>query len=230
MKFLLKYPTRQRPEQFLSTLQLFYEYCNHPENVQVIVSIDEDDVSMQDEQIQYHTLSLFPNTQIYSNAPRGKIAACNANLDMMDKDIDIILLVSDDMIPQCQGWDSILIAEMKQYYPDLDGVLFHNDGYVGRQLNMMCILGIKYFKRFNYLYHPDYISLYCDNEFMDVANQLKRQKYFDLCLFKHEHYARNSAIEQDELMKHNESFYGIDKKTYDLRRRYRFPLKSVLKK
>lgn len=227
MKFLLKFPTRQRPEQFLSTLQLFYDYCSHPENIQVIVSTDIDDETMTDALID-KALSLFENTQIYGSERKGKIAACNANLDMMDKDIDIILLVSDDMIPQVKGWDDILEAEMKEHYPDLDGVLFHNDGYVGRQLNMMNIMGRTYYSRFNYMYHPDYISLYCDNEFMEVAEKLGKQTYFDLCLFKHEHYARNSDIPMDDLMKHNESFYGKDRMTYNRRKRRGFPMRSIL--
>jgi hypothetical protein len=54
------------------------------------------------------------------------------------------------MMWQKKGWDKQLIEEMETNYPDTDGVLFHNDGYCQQRLNTMCILGRKYYKRFNY--------------------------------------------------------------------------------
>jgi hypothetical protein len=76
---------------------------------------------------------------------------------------------------------------MTEHYPDTDGVLWFNDGYQGNRLNTLCILGKKYYDRFNYIYHPDYISVWCDNEFMDVANLLGKQIYFDDIIIRHEH-------------------------------------------
>ena len=64
---------------------------------------------------------------------------------------------------------------MTELYPNTDGVLWFNDGNQGNRLNTLCILGKKYYERFNYIYHPDYTSLWADNEFMDVANLLNKQ-------------------------------------------------------
>jgi hypothetical protein len=107
---------------------------------------------------------------------------------------------------------------------DLDRVLFFNDGYLGRKLNTMCIMGRKYYERFGYIYHPSYQSLWCDNEFMIVADKLDKQDYFDLCLFKHEHFSTNQAVKCDALMNHNQKFYHSDKRNFDKRQANNFDL------
>jgi hypothetical protein len=136
-----------------------------------------------------------------------------------------------------QGWDSILKAEMATEFSDTDGVLWHWDGdkntrmaYMGSSdqykmkggLNTMCILGRKYYERFNYIYHPEYRSLFCDNEFTEVANNLGKQKYFDLVLFKHEHFSNTPGLRQDALMMRTQSFYSIDNLTFQRRKQLNF--------
>jgi hypothetical protein len=223
MKILLKFPVRGRVEKFIDVLNKYEETCNNPDNIQLIVSLDNDDTEYKIDDIT-RICSVFRNTNVFRGPSKGKINACNRDMEHMDKDVSIIVLASDDMYPQVHGWDDILIAEMNQFFPDTDGILFHNDGYIGKQLNCMCILGRRYFERFNYIYHPSYISLFCDNEFMDVGYILGKQVYFDLCLFKHEHYARNPKIPKDSLMVHNESFYKQDGVNYQLRKSRGFPI------
>lgn len=223
MKILLKLPVRARAQKMIDVLAMYKNTCSKPSNVQVIISLDIDDETMTDEIVE-KALNVFPNTEVFKNQPNGKIAACNANLDKMEDDVQIIVLASDDMIPQVMGWDEVLIDEMKTHYPDTDGVLFHNEGYLGKVLNCMVICGRKYFERFNYLYHPSYKSLWCDNEFQKVADSLGKQTYFPLCLFKHQHYARNPNIKMDDLMQHNESFYKEDQLNFEARQRAGFPI------
>jgi hypothetical protein len=100
-------------------------------------------------------------------------------------------------------------------------VLWYNDGYVGQKLNTMCIMGRKYFDRFAYIYHPDYISLFCDNEFMDVSMILNKVKYSEDVLFKHEHPA-NGVGAMDKLYNMNEKYYKIDQITYEKRKQQNF--------
>lgn len=226
MKICIVFPIRARAQKFLDVLAMYKNTCSKPSNVQVIINTDVDDESMTAE-VASKAVSIFQNTTFHRNMPEGKIAACNANLEYIQEDVQIILLASDDMIPQVMGWDEVLVDEMKRHYPDTDGVLFHNEGYLQDKLNCMVIVGMAYFKRFGYLYHPDYISLWADNEMQDVANSLGKQTYFPLCLFKHQHYARTSTVQMDELMKHNESFYAVDAKTYQKRKSLGFPIEKI---
>jgi hypothetical protein len=105
---------------------------------------------------------------------------------------------------------------MNANYPDTDGILFFNDGFKGQELNTLCILGKKYYKRFGYIYYPEYKSTWCDNEFMKVGFMLKRQKYFPMVIIKHEHpdwgYGEHDII-------HSKNFNDLDfdRKLYSYR-------------
>lgn len=219
MKILLKFPTKSRPKQFIETLKLYKETCDNPHNVQVLVSYDSDDATMT-QAVILESKRIFDKTVCIIGTPQGKINACNRDMEMVGG-WDILVLVSDDMIPQRKGWDTILVKQMPE---DLDRVLFFNDGYLGRRLNTMCILGRKYYERFGYIYQPSYESLFCDNEFMEVADILGKQDYFDMCLFKHEHFSTNEAVKPDALMNHNQRFYYIDEANYKARKAKNFDL------
>jgi hypothetical protein len=183
MKLLIKFPTRGRPNKFLETLTRYIDYLDD-KSTQIIVTCDNDDESMKQEDIQSYLVSQ-ENVGVFFGNSKTKIEAVNANLE--NADFDILLLASDDMIPIVTGYDTIIKEKMSEYYPDTDGVLFFNDGYQKDRLNTLCILGKKYYDRFGYVYYPQYKSCYCDNEFMDVSNMLGKQTYFDQVIIQHQH-------------------------------------------
>jgi hypothetical protein len=108
-------------------------------------------------------------------------------MDKIDYDYDIILLASDDMIPQVHGYDDIIRKDMLTHHPDTDGILFYNDGHQANNLNTLSILGKKYYKRFNYLYYPEYKSEWADNEFTQVGYILNKQTYINSVIIEHQH-------------------------------------------
>lgn len=186
MKILVKFPTRGRPDKFISTFESYQNLCVDKENILFLVSIDEDDTTMNNNDI-LNILNTYQNTIVIKGISKSKIDAVNRDIDKIDYDWDIILLASDDMIPQVNGYDIIIKDNMMFNYPDSDGILWFNDGFQGNRLNTLCILGKKYYNRFNYIYHPDYRSCWSDNEFMMVGNILKKQSYIDQVIIKHEH-------------------------------------------
>ena len=129
----------------------------------------------------------YKNTKLVIGHSLSKIDAINRDLSDFGYDWDIVLIAADDTIPQIIGYDNIVRNDMVFNYPDTDGILWYNDGFQEDTLNTLCILGKKYYKRFNYIYHPDYKSCWADNEFMTVGNILKKQSYFDQVIIKHEH-------------------------------------------
>lgn len=185
MKILVKFPTKGRVEKFFKVLNKYYTYAQDTDNLSFLVTCDLDDTSMNTPQVkkQFHS---YPNLRVvYGNSPY-KIHAVNRDLNT-SLDFDIILLASDDMIPQVKGYDLIIKNHMQEYFPDTDGVLWYNDGFQGSKLNTLSILGRKYYERFNYIYHPEYRQLWCDNEFMEVSKILGKVQYFDQCIIRHEH-------------------------------------------
>jgi hypothetical protein len=186
MKLLVKFPTRGRKTKFLSVLKKYYDLCEDKDNTHFLISLDEDDSEMNDQHTK-DVLRTYKNlTFIYDNS-KSKIDAVNRDIEKIVDSWDILLLASDDMIPQIKGYDIIIKNKMSEFFPETDGILWFNDGFQGNRLNTLCILGKKYYERFNYIYHPDYKSCWSDNEFMEVGNILKKQIYIDQVIIKHEH-------------------------------------------
>jgi len=186
MRLLIKFPTRGRKDKFFSTLNLYHEYCSNIETTMFLISIDSDDNEMNNEET-IKRITSYKNTKLVIGNSLSKIDAVNRDLSNFNYDWDIVLLASDDMIPQVKGYDTIIRDNMSFNYPDTDGILCLNDGFQGNRLNTLCILGKKYYERFNYIYHPDYKSCWSDNEFMVVGDKLKKQSYIDIVIIRHEH-------------------------------------------
>jgi hypothetical protein len=216
LDILIKFPTRSRPAKFLNLLA---QYINlQHSNNRYQITYDLDDLSMNP--VIVEQAEKLGNVKCIGGYSKGKIHACNRDMDKSG-DWDIVVLASDDMIPIKKDWDKIISDAMELKFPDLDGVLYFSDGYTN--LNTMCIMGRKYFERFNYIYHPDYISLWCDNEFMEVADKLGKQAKFKEVLFKHEHPA-NMGKANDQLYEINDKFYQTDRNTYMKRKVKNFGL------
>ena len=185
MKILIKFPTRGRLFKFFTVLDQYYSMCNDLDNIKFLITIDSDDIIMNNPEV-IKMFEKYKNLTYIFGDSKSKVDAVNRDIQM-DDDWDILLLASDDMIPKVKGYDDIIRNKMVKHYSDCDGVLWFNDGYQKNKLNTLCILGKKYYKRFNYVYNPEYKSVWCDNEFMEVANILEKQTYFDEVIIKHEH-------------------------------------------
>lgn len=228
LKILVKFPTRERPKKFEEVINRYILMSKDRENITYLISLDKDDPYLQNYLNIITTLEHKASIHAVVDLSKGKIDACNRDV-YREKQWDILVLASDDMICQRVGWDEILRNEMEEYYPELDGVLWHNDGFTQQRLNTMCILGRKRYNIFNYIYNPEYTSLWCDNEFMEVSNKDNKQTYFKDVLFRHEHYSNGPSYHntQDNLLRKNEKYFQEDKLVYERRRAAGFPINKV---
>lgn len=219
MKILLKFPTRNRPNKFLNVLKKYVKKMTG-DNYQIVVSCDTDDESMHDETV-VEVLDRYKNLEVCYGNNKNKIEAINADMDQCT-DYDIIILISDDMIPLQKGWDDIIRNDMKEHFPDTDGILWYHDGH-RKDLNTLCVLGKKYYERFGYIYHPDYKSFFCDDEFTKVGDKLGKQKFIDNVIIQHQHpvwgYGAN-----DELYNKNLTYWGEDEAMFKKREALNFEL------
>jgi hypothetical protein len=183
MKLLIKFPTRGRPEKFFEVLDMYYSFLSDIDKTIFQITIDEDDTLMNNNNV-IDKLKNYKNLFYNIGISKTKIHAVNR--DIIVGDWDILLLASDDMIPIKNGYDDIIRKYMIDKYPDTDGVLWFNDGN-RKDLNTLSILGLKYYQRFNYIYNPDYKSLWADNEFMTVADILNKQTFYDEVIIHHQH-------------------------------------------
>lgn len=218
---LFKFPARSRREKFFSTLQAYYDNMVNKEDFEFIVSIDEDDAQLNNEEF-INAVGSMKNARVVVGPSKGKIDAVNRDIEQA-KPWSIVVLVSDDMVPKRKGFDMIIRRDMNRYFPDTDGVLWYNDGHQGDRLNTLCILGKAYYDRFGYIYHKDYVSLYCDNEFTEVSKILGKVKYNSLCIIEHQHWAWGYG-KMDGLYVRNETFIERDKAAFDRRASIGFEL------
>lgn len=214
-KLLIQFPTRGRPEQFGNVLLQYIDMLADKENYHINVNCDCDDVSMclrTDWLVRVACATRKMSIHFSSN--KSKVEAINRHID--GREFDIVLLASDDMIPQVRGYDDVIRQQMDLHFPDLDGVLWFHDGR-RRDLNTIALMGRKYFDRFGYIYHPDYKSLWADNELQDVAAILGKQVFVDQVILKHEHFSYGAA-QLDETYRKSESDYLDDERTYRRRK------------
>lgn len=219
LKLLIKFPTRARKDKFFSVLDKYYNLLT-TDNVYFLISCDTDDIEMNNEDVKKR-LEKYKNLRVEFKDNKSKVEAINSGL--AGEEFDILLLASDDMIPEYKGYDSAIKKVMNTYFPDLDGVIWTSDGFQKANLNTLCILGKKYYDRFRYIYHPDYKSLYCDQEFTAVSIALKKVVYVDNVLIRHQQY---SIIKEqpDELYIRNDNLQYKDRKTFEERQARNFDL------
>ena len=227
MRILLKCPTRNRPQKVIQTLASYVRLANHPEQLGVAISCDEDDVSMGRNLVQeqlLRTLNPVAWKRIFFSPNKTKIEACNANMNDIEWEWDIVVLVSDDMIPQLKGYDDVIRNHMLSRFPDTNGILWFNDGAQGDKLNTLCIYGRTMYQTFGHIYHPEYKSLFSDTELTDLCKGELASKclYVPYCIIRHEHPGTGFSQNMDALYERNQRYWNEDMYTYIRRKTYAY--------
>lgn len=181
--------------------------------------MDLDDPTMNNRAIR-NLLDKRPNLTYNYGNNKTKVQAINADLN--NKEFDVLLLASDDMLPKINNYDQVIIVEMEKHHPDMDGCLHFNDGRQGKKLNTLVVMGVNLYKQFGYIYHPSYQSLYCDNEFMDVTNNIGKSVYIDQIIISHE-WINICGGTKDALYIRNDKPVMKDKSNYITRKAIGFP-------
>lgn len=184
MKLLIKFPTRARHDKFFEVLDMYYEKLSGEVEYEFLITCDEDDDQMNNPDT-IKKLESYDNLSFYFGPRDGKIGACNRDIEKVEE-YDILMQTSDDMIPVVNGFDKIIVDEMEDCFPDLDGVLWFFDGH-NTETDTLCIMGRKYYERFNYVYYPGYVTWFPDTEFTEVADRLDKLAFIRDTIIEHQH-------------------------------------------
>lgn len=225
MRILLKCPTRSRPQRVMETIRKYMQLANHPEQLGVAISCDSDDGSMLRNLVQEELHSILRRTawhHIFFSDNKTKIQACNANMNQIDYQWDIVVLVSDDMIPTVQGYDDVIRNHMLASFPDTNGILWFHDGHQAEKLNTLCIYGRKFYEEYGCIYQPEYKSLFCDTELTDLCRTTYKDRclYVPYCIIRHEHPGTGYGDKMDALYQSNQKYWNDDMYTYIRRKSY----------
>lgn len=221
MRLLLKYPTRGRPRQFLTTLKGWLEQASDPSKITVLVSYDLDDATMNHDVIAAAE-KMHPAVVCVGGHSKSKIEACNADINGYAGDWDIVLLISDDMWCRRQGWDDLVRSKMALFFPDTDGALWFFDGSQKLINTIECVGRVRY-ERFKYLYHGSYCSFFCDNEASEVGKRDKKLVFIDRQICSHEHPSWGRGMKPDATYQRNNKYWKQDENNYHKRKAEGFP-------
>jgi hypothetical protein len=208
MNLLIKIPTRERGFDWLES---YVQNITNP-NTKIWLTLDMDDVNLgeADELTKKYT-----NVYCTLGISDGKIHAVNRDMQEITarfKNWDVLLLGSDDMQPQIKGFDDLIL---KHFENDNDKFLWSSDGRQPR-ICTIPIMGREYYERFDYIYHPNYKSFFCDNFQTDVALRLNKCLKTNECYLMHQHPAWGGTVEADNLYRRNDAFWNEDAKTYKI--------------
>ena len=148
--------------------------------------------------------------------------------DEDDETGDVLLVASDDMVPVMTNYDDIVYHAFQQTFPDYDGAVKFNDGLRNDMLMTLPCLGWKLYKAIGHVYHPDYTSVYCDNEQTQICHMLSKLAATPTCIINHQWVPGNHEL-ADELHKRNENpeMYDKDKAVFDARAKIMFEVDKV---
>lgn len=187
--FSLCHTTIRLPDGWRRAAQTWLDKADHPELVEHILVIDRKDDS------HLHGLvdgKVFPNTSVLVN---DGVNSCVAgwNLGAKHSTGKFIINIADDWFP-CDHWDTELLKVIDF---EREQVIEVNTGG-NHGLLTFCMMTRQYYKRYGYLLYPEYLSVYSDNEFTDVARRNGVITSARHLLFPHEHPLYDHNVDSDE--------------------------------
>jgi hypothetical protein len=214
-KILFKFATRSRTEKFFAGIDNIIDNVSDKNNFKILVSADMDDLSMFNKHVAKRLIPYVEKGYVIPvfGTSKSKIDAINRDMQHAPADWDILVNFSDDMEFNVYGFDQIIREKFTIHFQDTNGNIYFNDGFVQDKVSTMSIIGRQYYNQFNFIYHPSYFSLWCDNEYTEIAQRKNKIQYFPQNIYTHNH-AVNLGVVGDDLLVKTEAYYEQDKKNY----------------
>lgn len=215
---LVKYTTRNRPERFFEGMETIYNLCSQPDYIRVLITADEDDLSMNNEEVK-ERISKYKNAHVIYGKSNNKIHAINRDFDTMPEshnDWHILANFSDDQRFTTPMWDDYIRVDFNSVFPEtLDGYMAYLDPDTQGALSTLLIAGRKFIERFGFVYDPMFVSLFADNLVEDVAKHLGKYHYTGFQIYQHLNPSYYNNAHSDEMYQEQQRIgWEVDMKTY----------------
>lgn len=222
MTILFNFASRSRPDKFFETIINIESMTDGTDHF-IVAKLDSDDELMNNAEVRGRISNYERNSRLIVKwgTSTSKIHAINRDLN--DGDLPkwgILINMSDDMKWGTFGFDDIIRRHMPV---NLDGFLHVPDDYAQDRVCTTSIIGYRYYQRDMYVYHPDYYSMWCDDEATEVAKA--RGCYIQVpgVHLEHLHYTNMGKAGKDALYRRNDT-YLADKRIYEERKARGFDL------
>jgi hypothetical protein len=162
-KILFVHPSRGRPEMAFDAFASVTQAMRSGTKFNYIMCLDADDATRR----EYWSKSMSTEVDtIVSDNPHEVVSATNHGARMLD-DEDLLICNQDDY-RWTEGWDMALIALLEKlpamalvYCPDYNPTIA-----------LPYIMTASLYRRLGYMVWPEYISMYADNDILEVARKL----------------------------------------------------------
>lgn len=208
MKITYIYASRSRPDKFFAALDNIFS-LSFLHNFEIIAALDYDDPIMNNDEVRERLLWYHPKVKPYYGISTGKVNAINREIGNISKDTSIVCCHSDDMVFIKRNYDLDIIEAFKNF-----SGLVHFPDQVKRKLCTYAMLSKDYLDLDGWIYHPKFISVYCDDFQQQLAIKRGRYKFVDKKILEHRHHFWGFGP-QDELSKQTDSMmvYAEDSAT-----------------
>lgn len=211
LNIALIHATRGRPKQAMDARTQWLAAASDPLRIEHIFAVDVDDEE---------TLKATANCRrVIVSKPEGCVKAWN--LAAVQSSAPVIIQMSDDFTAP-QDWDKKILSHIPNTAHEY--VVKVSDGIRRDDLMCMAIMTRARYLRFGYMFHPDYLSMYSDNEFTEVASRDGVIIDATDVVFTHRHPLANLAQwDKTYIDSNSDDRYKHGKALFDRRKQQGFP-------
>ena len=180
-----------------------------------IVSLSKKDATLE----QYYQTFADADAVLITTRSKNMVEATNEIAKLCAG--QIIILVSDDMW-SCELWDSKILHKFEMI--NGPGILQVSDGITVTKLTIP-IMNREAYKKLGYIYHPDYISMYADDDLRKTA--LQHGMYYNGTdiMIEHRHYSVNKAkMDKTYASENSRTAWKIGEQVFFERAKNKFPI------
>lgn len=226
-KILFKVASKGRPSDLFETLDSIYETVSDKENMYVLLTLGEDDLSVNNKEV-IDRFNSYKNLYYIFGENTGKVQATNKDMDLVDmpwSDWDILINSADDQRFIYYGFDELVRQTMEANFPDNDGFIHLWEPDAGAALPVLYCAGRKHFEIFGFIAHPQYKSLWWDNFYFSCAKLMAKYVYVDIHVFNHLCPAYlHHGKPKDSMFLRDQGLWGYDENVYRKHEKRNFDL------
>lgn len=229
MLISLIHPSRSRPDKSFNNSKEWLAKAGEGVNVELIVSLDYNDPDWLSYGIKYNVEPQLGNGLNNLEIKSGLIIQRQndcvvqaANHAAKAATGDILIYLSDDF--KCpDNWGKLILEQFKDVTTPL--LIKVDDGYqvFGKDVLTIPIMNRALYQKLGYFFHPEYRSMFVDQDLYHVANNMGAIRFCPQLVFPHEHYC-NGKAKMDETYKRSNANWDSGKALYARRKAEGFPL------
>ena len=215
MLISLIHPSLGRPVQARKCYDHWMKTASGDHEYEWIVSLSIKDASLE----QYHQTFTNSNAVLITANTRNMVEASNEGAKVCAG--QIMILVSDDMWSP-QLWDERILHKFEMI--DGPGLLQVDDGITSKKMTIP-IMNREAYAKLGYMYHPDYISMFADDDLRATA--LSNGMYYNGTdiLIEHRHFSvGKSKYDKTYQSENSRTAWRIGEKIFFERAKLKFPI------